>query len=86
MNRILTRLATAIGGIAFLVAIVIGYVRGVAAGVSLCRAAIIMIVTTVVVIFFFRFLANVLRQFIAQRIMEHNKAMRTKEAERMQKP
>jgi len=86
MNLILAKLATAIGGIAFLAALIIGYANGVAIGIALCRAAIIMIATTITVIVFFRFFINILRQFVFQRVTEHNKAMRTKETERMQKP
>lgn len=74
MNPALTRMAAAIGAVAFLVALAIGYAGDVTLLVALFRAAVVMIVTTVVVSMFLRFFTNTLIDFLSQRVMEQKKA------------
>lgn len=73
MNPVLTRVATALGALAFIVSMVIGCANGVAMTIVLFRATIVMIVTTASVALFLRYFTNMLMAFVAQRLMENKK-------------
>jgi hypothetical protein len=74
MSRILGQLAVAIGGVFFVVALIVGTVRGVPLTTALFRALIVMSVVSVAVATFFRYFSKVLYRFAAEQVMRHRSA------------
>lgn len=73
MNPVPTRIATALGALAFMISMIIGCTNGVAMTIVLFRAAIVMLVTTVLVALFLQYFTNMLMSFVAQRLVENKK-------------
>jgi hypothetical protein len=71
MSRILGQLAVAIGGVFFILVMIVGTVRDVPMTTTLFRALIVMCVSSVAVAIFFRFFTKVLYRFAAEEVMRH---------------
>lgn len=74
MNAVLGQLSIAIGGVLFVVVLVITLVSGVPIMVAVFRASIVMCLSGVVVAVFFRFLSSILRGFVIEQVKQYNRS------------
>ncbi len=83
MNQALNKMALAIGGLFFVIALLIGYLNDVSIAVSLSRATLILLITTFSIIIFLRFLTSLLIQFVSQRVKDEQRLkLEAKEAQK----
>lgn len=79
MNAILGQLAIAIGGVLFIVTLIITLSSGMPIMTAIFRGLIVMCLTSVIVVIFFKFLSSVLYNFIVEQVKKYNRA-KVKEA------
>ena len=82
MNTILGNISIAIGGILFVIVLVIGFARGVPILVAVFRASIVMCISSAVVAVFFRFFSSVLYKFVAEKVQENKRVKEAAEREK----
>ncbi len=74
MSKILGQLSVAIGGMFFILVLIVGTVRDVPMTTVLFRALIVMCVSSVAVAMFFRFFSKILYRFAAEEVLRHRAA------------
>jgi len=72
MTAILAQMSVAIGGLMFIVSLVIMLTRGVPILVAVFRASVVMCVTSTVVAMFLRYFSSILRRFVAEQVMKRS--------------
>jgi preprotein translocase subunit SecG len=83
MNQALNKMAIAIGGLFFVISLVIGYLNDVSITVALSRATLILLLTTFSIIIFLRFLTSLLIQFVSERVKDEKRLkLEAKEAQK----
>jgi len=80
MSNVLKQLSVAIGGLLFVVVLVVGFLLDIPLAVSVFRATVVMCISSIVVALFFRFFAGVLYRFVAEQILQQRKAKKDKAA------
>ena len=70
MSTVLAQLAVAIGGIVFILAVVLAMVNGVPLLSAVLRAIAVMCFASMFAAIFFRFFTNILYKFVAQRMVD----------------
>ncbi|OGV65237.1 MAG: hypothetical protein A2283_05440 [Lentisphaerae bacterium RIFOXYA12_FULL_48_11] len=80
MSNVLKQLSVAIGGLLFVVVLIVGFLLDIPLAVSVFRATVVMCVGSIVVALFFRFFAGVLYRFVAEQILQQRKAKKDKVA------
>ena len=74
MSKILGQLSVAIGGVFFILTLIVGTVRDVPMTTTLFRALIVMCISSVAMAMFFRFFSKVLYRFAAEEVLRHRAA------------
>ncbi len=74
MSAILAQIALAFGLIMFIISVVVGFVCEVEPLVIVFRAIVVMCVSTVVLSVLFRYFVSIIYQFMAQKILDQNRA------------
>ena len=70
MSSVLGQLAIAIGGIMFILSMILSLANGVSLLPALYRAVLIMCLCTIIVVVFFRFFTRLLYRFVNDRMKE----------------
>ena len=78
MSNVLKQLSVAVGGILFVVVLVMGLCLDIPLLVAVFRATVVMCVGSIIVAVFFRFFAGVLYRFVAEQILQQRKAKKDK--------
>lgn len=78
MISVLGQLSIAIGGLMFIVVMIIGLANDVPVYLAVFRAIIVMCVTSVVMALFFRFFTNMVYRFVAEQVLQQNRDKKQK--------
>ncbi|HBA85811.1 MAG TPA: hypothetical protein DCZ95_17140 [Verrucomicrobia bacterium] len=74
MSSILGQLAVAIGGLVFILSMLLSWMNGVPLLNAILRAVVAMCVVSMIMAFFFRFFTAILYRFVAERLREQTAA------------
>ncbi len=83
MSGILGQLSIAVGGLLFVVVMIITVASGVPLLTAIFRASIVMCVSSVTVALFLRFFTSLVYRFVAEQVMKHRRAKAAADAERV---
>ena len=78
MSNVLKQLSVAVGGVLFVIVLVMCICLDIPLLVAVFRATVVMCLGSIIAALFFRFFAGVLYRFVAEQILQQRKAKKDK--------